>query len=90
MNEDTGVTRGLDIAIAAALLAIGCFCAGYLGYNLLDPKTSMDSRLTSLGMMFAYPIGAFFLAARARRRRWNQPIRRPVLTPRQSARIARL
>lgn len=75
MNDDTGVARGLDMVIAAVLLAVGVFCAGYLGYNLLDPKTSMDSRLTSLGMMFAYPIGAFFLASRARRRRWNRPIR---------------
>jgi hypothetical protein len=75
MAEDTGVARGLDMVIAALLLAVGCFCAGYLGYTLLDPQTSMDSRLTSLGMMFAYPIGAFFLAARARKRRWRRPVR---------------
>jgi hypothetical protein len=74
MNEDAGVTRGLDLVIAAVLLAVGCFCAGYLGFNLLDPHTSMDNRLTSLGMMVAYPFGAFFLAARARKRRWNRPV----------------
>lgn len=75
MNDDSGVTRGWDLVMAALLLAVGCFCAGYLGYNLLDPATSADARLTALGVMVAYQLGAFFLIARARRRRWNQPAR---------------
>jgi hypothetical protein len=75
MSDDTSAKRGLDLVIAAVLLAVGCFCAGYLGFNLLDPKTSGDSRLTALGVMVAYQIGAFVLVARARRRRWNSPTR---------------
>jgi hypothetical protein len=79
MSDEARVKRGLDLVIAAILLSVGCFCAGYLGYNLLDPHTTMDNRLTSLGMMVAYPFGAFFLAARARRRRWNSPVRREAV-----------
>jgi hypothetical protein len=75
MDDDGGVTRGLDMVIAALLLAVGCFCAGYFGYNLLNPATSTDARLTALAVMVAYQIGAFFLIARARRRRWNGPAR---------------
>ena len=66
-NRDARVLAVVDATVGWLFFALAWVSAGWLGYVLLDPKTSGSMRLTVLGIVALQQTIAITVAARARR-----------------------